>query len=76
MSQVLRVAWVPGSDRLRGECHCGAQADADDPVLLWEWLAGHPGHAPIDAGPPEPAAMAPHLVTDPALIRRRVTAPA
>jgi hypothetical protein len=41
---VLRVNWVPGSDRLRGRCHCGAELEADDPVTMWEWLLAHPDH--------------------------------
>ncbi|WP_218617789.1 hypothetical protein [Cryptosporangium aurantiacum] len=36
--------WVPGSDRLHGRCHCGAESDAEDPVTLWEWLLAHPDH--------------------------------
>jgi hypothetical protein len=47
---VYRVYWLPGSDRLRGICHCGAETDADDPVAVWEWLLGHPaGHSPAPA---------------------------
>jgi len=42
---VYRVYWLPGSDHLRGICHCGAETDADDPLQVWEWLLGHPvGH--------------------------------
>jgi hypothetical protein len=42
---VLRVVWLPGSDRLLGCCHCGAQLVADGPVAVWEWLLAHPvGH--------------------------------
>ncbi|MDN5914983.1 MAG: hypothetical protein L0I76_07730 [Pseudonocardia sp.] len=42
---VLRVVWLPGSDRLLGTCHCGAETVADDPVDVWNWLLGHPrGH--------------------------------
>jgi hypothetical protein len=41
----FRVEWVPGSDTLRGTCHCGAQLRATDPVQLWDWLLDHPnGH--------------------------------
>lgn len=41
----LRVVWVPGSDQLRGVCHCGAEFVADGPVEVWEWLLAHPaGH--------------------------------
>jgi hypothetical protein len=40
------VVWLPGSDRLRGCCHCGAELVADGPVQIWEWLLAHPvGHA-------------------------------
>jgi hypothetical protein len=72
--RVLRVNWLPGSDVLRGQCFCGASADGDDPVQMWEWLLAHPQHP--DGGPagPAPAALAPppaHVVTDPAAIRRR-----
>jgi hypothetical protein len=72
--RVLRVGWLPGADRLRGRCHCGAEAEAEDPVSMWEWLLAHPAH-PAD-GPEEPAVQRPtpppaHVVTDPALIRRR-----
>lgn len=42
--RVLRVEWVPGSDRLSGRCHCGAAAEAEDPIVLWEWLLAHPAH--------------------------------
>ncbi|WP_448612804.1 hypothetical protein [Modestobacter sp. URMC 112] len=77
--RVLRVNWLPGSDRLRGLCHCGAEAEASDPVEMWEWLLAHPDHpagGPIapPAGGPLPAPPA-HLVTDPQVIIRRVPAP-
>ena len=36
---------MPGTDTLRGTCHCGAERHAEDPVELWEWLLAHPqGH--------------------------------
>ena len=78
--RVIRVGWLPRSDRLRGSCHCGAEAEAGDPLLLWEWLLAHPQHPssgpdlpePPDVVPPPP----PHLVADPASIRRRITLPA
>jgi hypothetical protein len=77
VSRRTRVGWLPGSDRLHGRCHCGAQTEADDPVRMWEWLSAHPAHPVIGATPrdtpPEPPA---HLVTDPALIRRHPTVPA
>ncbi|GIJ57159.1 hypothetical protein [Virgisporangium aurantiacum] len=79
MNRRTRVGWLPGSDRLRGRCHCGAQTEADDPVLMWEWLSAHPVHPSADAGRPEsriPAPAPAHRVTDPALIRRRPTVPA
>jgi hypothetical protein len=41
---VYRVVWVPGSDRLLGVCHCGAEHDAEDPVQVWRWLLAHPDH--------------------------------
>lgn len=42
--KILRVDWVPGSDRLHGRCHCRAEAESDDPVALWDWLQAHPDH--------------------------------
>jgi hypothetical protein len=41
MSKVYRVEWVPGSDTLKGVCHCGATVRAVDPVQVWEWLLTH-----------------------------------
>ncbi|WP_176611838.1 hypothetical protein [Actinomadura sp. WMMB 499] len=41
---LLRVEWSPGSDRLTGVCHCGAEHRADDPVEVWTWLLAHPEH--------------------------------
>ena len=36
---------MPGTDTLRGICHCGAERLAEEPVELWEWLLAHPqGH--------------------------------
>jgi hypothetical protein len=43
-SSVFRIDWEPGSDRLHGTCHCGAEHDGDDPVLMWQWLLAHPNH--------------------------------
>lgn len=40
---VYRVVWIPGTDRLRGWCWCGADQESEDPVELWEWLLAHPG---------------------------------
>lgn len=57
---VLRVEWMPGTDKLVGTCHCGARRTAEDPVELWTWLHGHPtGH---EAGHevPAPAGEPPH----------------
>ncbi|MET7880046.1 hypothetical protein ABZS52_24335 [Micromonospora profundi] len=43
--RVYRIHWVPGTDTLRGICHCGAERVAEEPVELWEWLLAHPqGH--------------------------------
>ncbi|RKR92307.1 hypothetical protein BDK92_6745 [Micromonospora pisi] len=39
---IYRIVWLPGSDRLRGHCWCGATRDAEDPVELWDWLLNHP----------------------------------
>jgi hypothetical protein len=52
---VLRVVWLPGSDRLQGTCHCGAVHIADGPIEVWEWLLAHPvGHDPAPQPQPEP----------------------
>ena len=78
--RVLRVDWLPGSDRLRGRCHCGAAAEASDPVAMWEWLIAHPEHPA--GGPAEPPAGGPlpvppaHLVLDPLVITRPPAGPA
>jgi hypothetical protein len=78
--RVLRVNWLPGSDRLRGLCHCGAEAEAEDPAAMWEWLLAHPDHPA--GGPDEPqlpAQLPPppaHVVTDPRTIRTRTLVPA
>jgi hypothetical protein len=43
--RVYRVHWIPGTDTLRGVCHCGAERAAEEPVELWDWLLAHPdGH--------------------------------
>ena len=44
MTAVYRVDWMPGTDRLRGTCHCGATGEAEDPVVIWQWLLAHPAH--------------------------------
>ncbi|MFC0454438.1 hypothetical protein [Rhodococcus jostii] len=59
-TNVMRIVWLPGSDLLEGECHCGARHVAEEPAALWEWLLAHPeGHhlaePPVPATPP-PAA--------------------
>lgn len=40
-AKVYCVDWVPGTNRLRGVCPCGAVTEVDDPALMWEWLVGH-----------------------------------
>jgi len=73
--RVLRVNWLPGSDRLRGLCFCGAEAEASDPQEMWSWLLAHPDHPA--GGPVEPPATGPlppppaHFITDPTIIRAR-----
>ncbi|MET7325461.1 hypothetical protein [Streptomyces sp. NPDC005549] len=43
--EVYRVDWLPGTDVLRGTCHCGAEHTAEDPVTMWDWMLAHPrGH--------------------------------
>ena len=72
--RVMRVGWLPGSDRLRGRCHCGVESESQDPVLLWEWLLAHPDHPTGGADVEPPADLPPppaHVVTDPATIRGR-----
>jgi hypothetical protein len=50
-TNVYRVVWVPGNGRLRGECHCGAEMEAEDPIEVWNWLLAHPdGHGGGRAG--------------------------
>lgn len=56
---VLRVDWVPGTDRLLGTCHCGAQHLAEAPADIWQWLLAHPdGHRPQSPEPAGPAGPA------------------
>lgn len=43
-TRVYCVDWVPGTDRLRGTCHCGATAETSDPASMWDWLLAHPAH--------------------------------
>ncbi|MBP2366571.1 hypothetical protein [Pseudonocardia parietis] len=53
--RVHRIHWVLGTDLLCAVCHCGAEQLFDDPVVLWEWLLGHPdGHHP-GVAPTRPA---------------------
>ncbi|MEO3808056.1 hypothetical protein ABGB17_03545 [Sphaerisporangium sp. B11E5] len=56
---VHSVHWVPGTDRLHAVCFCGAEREFEDPVILWDWLLGHPeGHRPRPApDSPAPAAV-------------------
>ena len=37
----FRVVFVPGTDTLRAQCHCGAQHESDDPIETWDWLETH-----------------------------------
>ncbi|WFE40897.1 hypothetical protein [Micromonospora sp. WMMD998] len=54
--RVYRIHWMPGTDTLRGVCHCGAERVAEEPVELWEWLLAHPrGHRATTAPTPGPA---------------------
>ncbi|MFI9644113.1 hypothetical protein ACIG87_29355 [Micromonospora sp. NPDC051925] len=59
--RVYRVHWVPGTDTLRGICHCGAERIAEEPVELWEWLLAHPqdhrATAVAASGTPGPLAV-------------------
>ncbi|MFC5907555.1 hypothetical protein [Streptacidiphilus monticola] len=67
MSAVLRVHWLPGTDRLLGRCHCGAEAAAEDPVELWAWLLAHPDHPhPPRTSAPAVPAVPPAPEEDPA----------
>jgi hypothetical protein len=78
VSAVLRVDWLPGSDRLHGRCHCGIETEAEDPVEMWAWLLAHPDHPSGGAAspPPEPGEPPAHVVTDPTRIRDRTPVPA
>lgn len=59
MTRVLRIVWLPGSDRLEGTCHCGAVRVDVGPVALWEWLLAHPvGHTPDPASVPNALVLA------------------
>ncbi|MFI6784548.1 hypothetical protein [Micromonospora sp. NPDC050276] len=53
--RVYRIHWVPGTDTLRGICHCGAERVAEEPAELWEWLLAHPqGHQGAAVPSPRP----------------------
>nr|WP_308213825.1 hypothetical protein [Rhodococcus sp. FXJ9.536] len=59
---VMRILWLPDSDLLEGECHCGARRVEEAPAPLWEWLLAHPeGHHP--AAPREPITAEPRTAT-------------
>ncbi|GAB3804934.1 hypothetical protein [Micromonospora zhanjiangensis] len=59
--RVYRIQWIPGTDTLRGTCHCGAERVAEEPVELWDWLLAHPrdhrAAAVPASGPSRPAAV-------------------
>ena len=42
--RVMRVNWVPGSDRLRGRCSLRRRERGRRPGRMWEWLLAHPDH--------------------------------
>lgn len=49
---VYRIHWRLGTDLLVGVCHCGAERDFEDPIVLWDWLLAHPhGHDQRGDGP-------------------------
>ncbi|HET6634033.1 MAG TPA: hypothetical protein VFH77_03295 [Streptomyces sp.] len=53
-AEVYRIDWVPGTDVLRGVCHCGARHRSEDPAEMWTWMLGHPtGHEPAGQQPDE-----------------------
>jgi hypothetical protein len=53
-AEVYRIDWVPGTDLLRGVCHCGARHHGEDPAEMWTWMLAHPeGHEPDGHGPRE-----------------------
>ena len=64
-SRVLRVEWMPGTDRLVGTCFCGVSQESEDPIAMWDWLLaheeGHGGegadHTPPRAAPSIPLAL-------------------
>lgn len=52
---VYRIVWKLNTDVLVGYCWCGESVEADDPIVLWDWLLAHPdGHD--DGGPGDPTA--------------------
>jgi hypothetical protein len=61
-----RVLWLPGSDELFVQCHCGAQRGAEDPVQAWDWLMAHPaGHGAADPAADPGAPVAHGAAADP-----------
>jgi hypothetical protein len=62
-AHVQRIVWLPGADRLFGECHCGAARESGDPAELCEWLLDHPsGHQ--DVAPKQPSEATPLWTAD------------
>jgi hypothetical protein len=58
--RVLRVEWMPGTDRLCGTCFCGTSHEAEDPIAIWEWLLGHrDSHGGEGSGRPPAVPLAP-----------------
>ena len=49
--EIYRVDWVPGTDVLRGTCHCGREHTAPGPVEMWEWMLAHPRGHHVGPGP-------------------------
>jgi hypothetical protein len=60
---VYRIVWVPGTDRLRGWCWCGAAHETDGPAELWDWLLRHPGGHRVGGGPTATPATTPPAAT-------------
>lgn len=56
---VYRIDWVPGTDRLHATCFCGAEREFDDPIVLWDWLLGHPERHRPGPGATVPTSPAP-----------------
>lgn len=51
---IVRITWLPGTDRLDGSCHCGARHVCQDPTAMWEWMLAHPDHPPTTEEEPTP----------------------